>query len=175
MQRNPDAVFFEEQPMSDNKLFYLLAAAGIGIVGFFGYAIYRQIIAGEPFGDRPMGDTELLVVGGLYILLGILFVVAFWRGGLATEVRPGGLYVRYSPFHRSFRQIPLQGIRSCRAVTYRPILDYGGWGIRVGYRRKAYNVSGNRGVEIEYEDGKKLLVGSKKPDQLAGAIESVLR
>jgi hypothetical protein len=30
-------------------------------------------------------------------------------------------------------------------------------------------------VEIEYEDGRTLLLGSKKADQLAGAIESVRR
>jgi hypothetical protein len=175
MERSPDSIFFEEQPMRDNKLFYTMLAAGIGIIAFFGYGIYRQIIVGEPFGDRPMGDRELLVVGGLYILLGLVFIVGFWRGGLVTEVRPSGLYVKFSPFHREFRRVPLEGIRLCRSIRYRPILDYGGWGIRVGFRKRAYNISGNAGVEIEYEDGRTLLLGSKKADQLAGAIESVRR
>ena len=175
MERSPDAVFFEEQPMSDNKLFYTMLAAGIGIIAFFGYGIYRQIIVGEPFGDKPMGDTALLVVGGLYIMLGLVFVLGFWRGGLVTEVRPGGLYIRFSPFHRDFHQIPLERIGSCRSIRYRPILDYGGWGIRMGFRKKAYNISGNAGVEIVYEDGRTLLLGSRKADQLAGAIESVRR
>ncbi|MBP2680425.1 MAG: hypothetical protein H6Q78_288, partial [Candidatus Krumholzibacteriota bacterium] len=44
MERSPDAIFFEEQPMSDNKLFYTILAAGIGIVALFAYGIYRQII-----------------------------------------------------------------------------------------------------------------------------------
>jgi hypothetical protein len=175
MERSADALFFEEQPMSDNKLFYALLAAGFGIIAFFGYGIYRQIIVGEPFGDRPMGDTELLVVGCLYIALGLVFVFGFLRGGLVTEVRPGGLYIRFSPFHRDFRGIPLDGVRSCRSIRYRPILDYGGWGIRMGFRKKAYNVSGNAGVEIEYEDGRMLLIGSRKADQLAGAIDSIRR
>jgi hypothetical protein len=175
MERSPDSVFSEEQPMSDNKLFYTMLAAGIGIIAFFAYGIYRQIVVGEPFGDRPMGDAELLVVGGLYILLGLVFIFGFLRGGLATEVRPNGLFIRFSPFHRSFREIPLDGIRTCRSIRYRPILDYGGWGIRMGFRKRAYNVSGNAGVEIEYEDGRTLLIGSKKADQLAGAIESVRR
>jgi hypothetical protein len=175
MQKSPDAVFFEEQPMRDNKLFYVMVAAGIGLIGFFGYGIYQQIVLGRPWGDRPMGDTALLAVGGLYILLGVLFVFFFWRGGLATEVRPGGLYVRYFPFHSKFQQIPLQGVRSCRSLAYRPILDYGGWGIRVGLGKRAYNVSGNKGVELEYEGGKRLLIGSKRSDQLAGAIESLRR
>ena len=175
VERNPDSIFFESQPMSDNKLFYTMLAAGSGIIALFGYGIYRQIIVGEPWGDHPMGDTELLVVGGLYILLGLVFIFGFWRGSLVTEVRPGGLYIRFSPFHRDFRRISLEGVRSCRAIRYRPILDYGGWGIRVGFRKKAYNVSGNAGVEIVYEDGRTVLIGSKKAEQLAGAIESVRR
>jgi hypothetical protein len=45
----------------------------------------------------------------------------------------------------------------------------------MGFRKKAYNVSGNAGVEIEYEDGRMLLIGSRKADQLAGAIDSIRR
>jgi hypothetical protein len=59
--------------------------------------------------------------------------------------------------------------------VYRPIREYGGWGIRIGMAKKAYNVSGNRGVELEFEGGRKLLIGSSKPDQLASAIESIRR
>jgi hypothetical protein len=152
-----------------------MAAAGVGLIVLFAYGIYQQIVLGKPWGDRPMGNTALLAVGGVYILLGVLFVFLFSRGGLATEVRPAGLYVRYFPFHTSFRKIPLDGVRSCRALVYRPILDYGGWGIRVGLGKRAYNVSGNRGVELEYEGGRRLLIGSKRSDQLAGAIESIRR
>ena len=175
MERNPDAVFFEEQPLRNNKLAYLAIVGGIGLIGFFGYAIFQQIVAGRPYGDRPMSDVSLVIVGGLYIVLGVLLVYFFFRGGLTTEVRPSGLYVRYFPFHTRFQQIPLDGVRSCTARTYRPIREYGGWGIRVGVGKKAYNVSGNRGVEIEYEGRKKLLIGSKKADQLASAIESIRR
>ena len=39
--------------------------------------------------------------------------------------------------------------------------EYGGWGIRGGLRgTKAYNVSGNRGVELMLADGRTVLIGS---------------
>jgi hypothetical protein len=175
MERSPEAAYFEEQKIRDNKIFYLAFVAGVGLIGFFGYAIFRQIVLGEPFGDRPMGDTTLVIVGGLYVLLGFVFLYMFFRGSLTTEVRPSGLFVRYFPFHTRFQQIPLDGIRSCEARTYRPIREYGGWGIRMGVGKKAYNVSGNRGVELAYEAGRKLLIGSKKAEQLAAAIDSIRR
>jgi hypothetical protein len=58
--------------------------------------------------------------------------------------------------------------------TYRPIRDYGGWGIRYGRGGKAYNVSGNRGVMLELSDGQKLLIGSQRPEELANAINLAL-
>ena len=175
MNRSPDAVFSEEQTLRDNPFVYLAFAGGVAIIGVFGYAMYRQFVEGKPFGDRPMGDTALAIVGGLYLLLGVFMIFLCVRCRLETEVRGSGLYLRYFPFHWTFRKIPLENVRSCVARTYRPIWEYGGWGIRVGAGKKAYNVSGNRGVELEYENGKKLLIGSKKAEQLASAIESIRR
>ncbi len=175
MEKSPDAVFAEEQPLRDNRIAFIALVGGIGMIGFFAYAMYHQLIGGKPFGDRPMGDTALLIVGWLYIVLGLLLIFLWLRCRLETEVRPSGLYVRYFPFHWTFRKIALEGVRSCGARTYRPIREYGGWGIRAGAHKKAYNVSGNRGVELEYENGRILLIGSKKAEQLATAIQSIRR
>ncbi|UCG50968.1 MAG: hypothetical protein JSW58_12305 [Candidatus Latescibacterota bacterium] len=173
MPRSPNAIFYEEQRLRENKLVYLAFLGGAAMIVLFGWAIVQQIILGEPFGDRPMGDTALLIVGPLYILLGVALLYIFFEGRLVTEVRPDGLFVRFIPFHRRFNQIPLAGVARCEARTYRPIREYGGWGIRGGVGKKAYNVSGNQGVELEYDNGKKLLIGSKKAGQLASAIESI--
>jgi hypothetical protein len=175
MQRSPDSLFVEEQPLRDNKLLYLALVIGLGTIVFFGYAMYRQLLLGRPFGDRPMGDPALFVIGLFYILVGVLLLWLFFRGALVTEVRQSGLFVRYYPFHRTFRRIPLEGLLTCEARTYGPIREYGGWGIRVGMGKRAYNVSGNRGVELKYGDGKTLLIGSRKAEQLAGAIDSIRR
>jgi hypothetical protein len=145
------------------------------MIVFFGYVMYRQLILGHPFGDRPMSDTALVAVGGVYIVFGALLLFLFFRGALVTEVRQSGLFIRYFPFHGTFRQIPLEGVLSCEARTYGPIREYGGWGIRVGMGKKAYNVSGNRGVELKYDSGKTLLIGSRKAEQLASAIDSIRR
>ncbi len=174
MIRSPDAVFFEEQPLRDNKLFFLAFLSGAGMIVFFVYVMYKQLVMGEPVGDRPMGDTTLLWFGTLYIVLGAALLYLYFAGRLVTEVRPDGLYVRYIPFHRAFNHIPLDGITDCESKTYRPVRDYGGWGIRKSVGKKAYNVSGNRGVELRFVDGSKLLIGSRKPDQLSSVLESII-
>jgi hypothetical protein len=61
-------------------------------------------------------------------------------------------------------------VKSHEVITYSPLRDYGGWGIRYGSKGKAYNVSGNRGVRLELSNGKRLLFGSQRPEELSEAV-----
>ena len=58
-------------------------------------------------------------------------------------------------------------------MRYRPLRDYGGWGIRYGRNGKAYNISGNKGLMIEFRNGKRLMLGSREPEVLKMSIEQV--
>ena len=138
-------------------------------------AMFEQLIRGEPFGSEPMSNRMLLGFGVFYMLLGALLLFLYFFGRLITEVRPDGVHVRWFPFHRSFIHFPVQSLERYEAITYRPIRDFGGWGIRHRGGSKAYNVSGNRGVDLEFTDGKRLMIGSKKPEQMAQAIASIAR
>ena len=104
-----------------------------------------------------------------------MIVLTGWFIRLVTEVRTGGVFVRLWPF--PFSRIRLDGATSIRSVTYRPIRDYGGWGYRIklGTGKRAWNARGDRGVLIEYDNGKSMLIGSQSPDRLLRAIETVAR
>ena len=94
---------------------------------------------------------------------------------LETEVRSDGLYVRFFPFHIRYKEFTAEDLTECCARTYRPILEYGGWGIKFGKKGKAYNVKGNKGVQLTLKNQKRLLIGSQKPDELARAIGSFMK
>lgn len=106
----------------------------------------------------------------------ILFVIAnLFR--VVTEVDDQEIRVtfgRWLPYYR--RRIPLDTICWAQTVTYRPIRDAGGWGIRwgrfEGHRCAFLNVSGNRGVLLELDDGRRLIIGSGLPDALCGSLRS---
>ena len=72
------------------------------------------------------------------------------------------------PLYR--RRIARAAIASAEAVTYSPIADYGGWGIKWGRGGIALNARGNRGVQLTLRDGRRVLIGSQKPDALAEAL-----
>ncbi len=71
-------------------------------------------------------------------------------------------------------QHPLADIEKVEARTYKPLREYGGWGIRGLANHRAYNVSGSQGVELTLRDGRRILIGSQKAQELALAIQSQL-
>lgn len=104
----------------------------------------------------------------LSIPMAITLLIA-WGMRLVTEIRDDVLSVRLTPLPE--RRIPVVDITSAEPRTYRPILEYGGWGIRYGWRGMAYNAQGNRGVQLVLRDGRRVLIGSKRSEDLAVAIK----
>jgi hypothetical protein len=138
------------------------------LMGLSWYSFIQQIVSKTPFGTRPAPD---LVVIGMWILFGWVFPIVAFITGLITEVRGDGIYIRFIPFHFKFRTMPFEAIQTYEVRTYRPLREYGGWGIRYGAGGKAYNVSGNRGVQLVLLSGRKILLGSQKPEELVLAID----
>lgn len=132
------------------------------------YAIVQQLAWGRPFGSNPAPDVLLMVIVAVF---GVAFPTFFCLMNLTTEVRGDGLYFRFFPFHRSFRRIPWEEMKEYGVRTYSALKDYGGWGIRYGREGKAYNVSGNHGVQLELSNGDRVLIGSQRPEEFLGAME----
>ena len=137
--------------------------------GLVWYAAVRQLLLHRPFGGIPMLIIPLVI---FWFIFGIGLPALFFFGRLVTEVRDDGIYICFFPFHWTFRKIAFTEVKQYEVRTYRPIREYGGWGIRYGCKGKAYNVSGDRGVQIELLNGKRLLLGSQRPEELWRAIQA---
>ena len=170
---NSKILFREVQRMRQPLIWVILISATLIMIGVFGYGIVQQVVFGQPWGDRPMSDLGLLTSGvaGMAVMGGALVLLGFSR--LITEVRRDGLFVRYIPFHWSPKKIALGNVRDAVAVTYRPLLHYGGWGIRIARGGRAYNAYGSRGVRLDFRNARHLLIGSQRPEELAEAIEQL--
>ncbi len=166
--------FREAQRFRQMWIWLLILPLCVGGIAFFAWAMVEQIVEGRPVGNQPMPDLMLMILGPLFILLmaGLLWLM--WVARLVTEVRDDGVYIRFYPFHRGFHGFLWPEIFSFEACTYRPVLDYGGWGIRFGSGGKAYNVSGNRGLQLALEGCRsgRVLIGSQRPEDLAAAVEA---
>ncbi len=91
---------------------------------------------------------------------------------LDVAVSSDALVLRFFPLHLRPVCIDYGSIASCLAVKYNPLLDFGGWGVRYGRSGRAYNVSGNLGVQLQFTSGPALLIGSQHPLELSEAINA---
>ena len=159
MRKSRDEVLFIEEQKFRQPILVIAIGLIIAIEG--GFSIYFMLY-------------RSLIEGIFSFSIALIICLSLLNIKLITKVRYDGLYTRFFPFPGS--KIPLADLVSYKAITYSPIKDYGGWGYRVSLlkKTKAYNVSGNEGVKLEYSNGKHILIGSQKAKKLEKAIKELL-
>lgn len=162
--------FKESQRFNQWWIYALL----IFLLGISVWAVYQQIILGIPFGNKPVSNTMLIFTtlapfGFATLLFRIL--------KLKTEINEEGFRYRFFPFHWSKKEIKWDDVEKVYTRKYRPLWEYGGWGIKglLSDNGRAYNVSGNKGLQFELKNGKKVLFGTIKMDELNNVLGELRR
>jgi hypothetical protein len=140
---------------------------------FFIYAIVQQLLFGIPFGSKPASNITLLLIE-----LGPLLLVVFLLSiRLHTHINETGIYYRFFPFQINTVCIGWDQVNKADLRRYNSFYEYGGWGIRVGSPEKgnAINTSEscNEGLQLQFTNGRLLLIGTRHPDALREVIELV--
>ncbi len=158
--------FFREEQRFRQPWLWLIV---LGTAGTAWYGAAAQLL-GRPFGDRPAADGLLLAV---WLAVGVGLPLFFRALRLVTVVDAGGVHFRFVPFHLAARVLPPGYVAGYAARRYKPLREYGGWGIRSGRGGDAYNVSGETGVQFVLAGGKKLLIGTQRPAEFVAALDRV--
>ena len=168
-------LFEESQTFRQKALWILLTIITGGSIVLFGIAIFNQVISNDQFGDKPMSDGALFL--GFILVIGFAVFLSWFFYSIRLETKIDETSIRYKfwPFIRDYKVIPIQSIHSIEVEKYRPIMEYGGWGYRFSMKGRGLclNVSKNMGLRIKMKDGFELLLGTKKADELAIAVESL--
>ncbi len=125
------------------------------------------------FKYSPDVMNEILIGAIVPVVIMILFYIMQLR----TKIDEKGIYYRFFPIHFQVLVISWDEVTKAYVRQYSPILDYGGWGIRYGLggKGKAYNVSGNMGLQLELNTGKKILIGSQQPNELNELLDQLVK
>ncbi len=140
----------------------------------FIYAIVQQVVMGNAFGSKPASDLTLVLIetGPLVLFLFLLSIK------LTTRFDDSGIHFRFFPFQVRTTSIEWHELKDAYMREYNSFYEYGGWGIRIGTAKtgKAINTSAscNKGLQLLFKDGKLLLIGTRKPDQIEKIISEVL-
>ena len=154
-----EKVFFSEKQQFRQWWLWLIH---LGLIGF----VLFKIVVEKDFGN----SSKYFVI----IPISILFIslILFWIMKLETKIYSDRIELKFFPFgiHKIYK---IQDIQKMEVIKYNPLIDYGGWGIRLG----AYNVSGNMGLKIHYRDknnyDNSILIGTQKPEEMSNTIKSI--
>lgn len=104
------------------------------------------------------------------ILLTLGAIVLLYYLRLETTIDTQGIHYKFFPIPKKL--IPWHEIEECYVRQYSPLREYGGWGIRFGFSGKAYNVKGNKGIQVKLKSGKKILFGTQNETEVKNVINS---
>ena len=157
-------LFHEKQRFTQWWIWVLL----IGVNAVTIYGIIQQVIFKIPYGNNPSPDAVLLLVS----LVPIGIAVLIYTLCLETQLTEASITIKFYPLVRS-KTIQLKEIQKVYVRQYAPIREFGGWGYRVSLNGTAYNVRGNKGLQLELKNGKKILIGTQRGTELQSIIEKL--
>jgi hypothetical protein len=151
-------VFKEQQRFTQTWIIVILAISVIVPIAI----IVKEYLAE----NTTMSSNEfILTLGGILVSVSFIF---FFQ--LKTRIDEFGIHYQFFPFHLSMKTIRWQEINTATVRTYDPIGEYGGWGLKGGLfwdksKGKCMNISGDIGIQLILENGKKLLIGTQKKEE----------
>ena len=123
--------------------------------------------------DEPLSTPAIVsLLGTLFFVIGINALFYFLR--LKTKIDKEGISFTFKPFINRPKVYSWNNIKEAYVRTYKPIWEYGGWGIRYGMKGRAFNTSGNKGLQLILNSGKKILIGTQKPEELENFLKKYI-
>lgn len=146
-------VFVEEQQFKQKWLIALLAVSSLGPLLLVTHLFLNK---------NGMNIYEYLVTLSIIVAsAGLIFLFK-----LKTRIDEKGIHYQFFPFHFSNKIILWDQIKTAEVRTYNAFTEFGGYGLKGGRFWKklngtAMNVSGNKGIQLHLNNGKKILIGTQ--------------
>jgi len=129
--------------------------------------IEKQSLAGTSDNISPIWQNLLV------LLFVSLIPLLFYLTSLRTIIDKAGISLRFFPFQFKYHSIPWESIKNYEIREYKALREYGGWGIRYAGKEKgkAYNVKGNKGLQLTLKNGNRILIGTQKAELLEAFLK----
>lgn len=111
--------------------------------------------------------------GSALAVVSLIWLFESFLGGLLVELHRDRIRVGLGNGKLFKKTIAYGEIEGLRSVTYRPLREFGGWGVRFSGSKQAWTARGNQAVVLEMGAGKELYIGSDHPRRLEERIRTV--
>jgi hypothetical protein len=159
-----NVLYKEVQYLRQNWLW--LAALIIPVVSILG-VLSIQLITGEPVGNKPMSNLALFILG-IFYFVPTVFVITSVR--METVVDDEKISFGWNIPSNDLNTILLSEIKELSIVEYKFV----GYGYHLTKRYGiVYNVMGKKGLQIVKRSGEKILIGTRKADEVREVIKKL--
>lgn len=114
-----------------------------------------------------------LIFGALLFFGALVFV--FSINLMQTRITEKNIRISFGELGIFRKNIPIQNIEKFEAVTFSPMKDFLGYGIRRGKDGTwCYTFRGKQAIRIQLSNGNKYLIGTEKPEEFKNALSNVV-
>ncbi len=159
MSPSAPATVFEETQWFFRRWWWLLLGSTLLLLAPLVWAAFTE----------PDGVKAVLITSPLFGLL----LFGLWYMKLTVRVDAAGIHYHYPPMLNRWRHWSWTEFKRVAPRTYAPFSDYGGWGIRGWPGNLAYNVWGRQGLQLVFQSGDRLLLGTQRPNELRAVLETL--
>ena len=149
--------YHEEQHFHSAILGVLIAALVVVAI-----VTVVELVAGRP------AELWLVVAGPLVVAV---VAVLLSLSHLDVYVTDEGVTIAFR-YVWPARRIAFSEITGLEVRRYDPLLEYGGWGVRLGPKGWGYMTGGTEGVQLRLRKGLPVLIGSARARELEAAIRA---
>lgn len=129
------------------------------------------VLVGAVGAARSDAAAAIAILVGPAAIVAVLALLALAK--LVSDVDERGIHVSFHLLWPT-RHIPLEDVQRAHATAYSPLIDYGGWGVRLSWKGWAFNTGGAEGVLVETKSGKRIMIGSRRAKDLEEAIAKAI-
>ncbi|MGM9477975.1 hypothetical protein ACS5PU_16195 [Pedobacter sp. GSP4] len=154
--------FEEKQSL---KLWWLYILVAIDAVMIASIVLFDK-------GGMSFNDLKAVYFAPLWaVILPFAIIYLIQKNVLTLQISQLGIAYRYFPFKRKLKSHKWEEIDKAYITNYDAFGDYGGFGVKnrlwFKFNDKAYLLNDkNKGIQLEFKNGKKLLFSSNRIDEL---------
>lgn len=170
--KEEEVLYYECQSYKPVGPWTTIVPSSLFLIVYPAYSLYKLISESVNINDDSVSADTMMLIGPLMIAVGMAMLWMYYAARLETIVTNEAVYYRFYPFNMDYNIKTPEQIKSFEMVKYNPLIDYGGWGIRYNEKGKAFNVSGDKGVQFTLSD-RALLIGTQNPEKFMEALQSM--
>ena len=139
----------------------LIAISVLPFIGIF----FSHLIFPESDAENISDSSTTIIFAVTMVLVIILFLLMT----LKTDIDQKAIKMSFFPFVK--KRIEWKDVKKAEVINYGFV---GGWGIRLFTNYgTVYNTSGNKGLALELQNGKRLVIGTQKEQELSRIVKNI--